>query len=220
MGKPVFSSHLDTGIKGISYEQSKFMWRMKNPLWDLLKFRKGYYKKKFANYMHFDPTVKFSKDFVCNTNYLTVGEFSSLANLYIHDSGPVTIGKHVSFAKNVKIICGTHDLSDFKKTYAFNVIIEDYAFLGLDSMILYDVTIGRGAYVGARAVVRNNVPPYAIVFGNPAKIVGFRMTPDEIFEYEKSLYPVEQRLSLDLLEKNYKKYFVNRYKEIRDFSRI
>ena len=40
--------------------------------------------------------------------------------------------------------------------------------------IVNNVTIGHGAVLGAYAVVRENVPPYAIVTGNPAKIVKYR----------------------------------------------
>lgn len=196
------------------------MWRMKNPIWNFLMLNKDYYKRKFADYMQFNSTIKFDKNFICNTEHLKVGDYSSLANLYIHDNGPVTIGKHVSFAKNVSIICGTHDLVDFNKCNCYSVVVEDYAFLALGSMILYNVTIGRGAYVGTGSVVRNDVPPYAIVFGNPAKVIGFRMTPDEIVEYEKKVYQEHERLPLDLLKHNFKKYFISRYKEIRDYSKI
>ena len=45
-------------------------------------------------------------------------------------------------------------------------------------MILSGVTIGDGAVIGARALVTRDVPPYAVVAGNPAKVVKFRF--DEI----------------------------------------
>ena len=59
-----------------------------------------------------------------------------------------------------------------------------------------------------------------MVIGNPAKVVGFSFTPEEIIEHEKVLYPEEERLPLELLEKNYNKYFISRIKEIKQFTRL
>jgi acetyltransferase-like isoleucine patch superfamily enzyme len=51
--------------------------------------------------------------------------------------------------------------------------IEIGASIGANATILPGVTIGRFAMVGAGAVVTHNVPPYAIVVGNPARISGY-----------------------------------------------
>jgi len=45
------------------------------------------------------------------------------------------------------------------------------AWIGFDVCVLPGVTIGEGAIVGARSVVMNDVPPYTIVAGNPARVV-------------------------------------------------
>ena len=47
-------------------------------------------------------------------------------------------------------------------------------------MIMAGVTIGSGAVIGSRAVVTKNVEPYAIVGGNPAKVIKFRFDEEEI----------------------------------------
>lgn len=52
------------------------------------------------------------------------------------------------------------------------VVIEDDCWIGFGSAVLRGVTIGRGAIVAAHAVVTKDVPPFSIVAGNPAKIVG------------------------------------------------
>lgn len=49
--------------------------------------------------------------------------------------------------------------------------IEDDVFIGAGARILGDVTIGRGAVIGANAVVLKSVPPGAIVAGVPARII-------------------------------------------------
>ena len=97
------------------------------------------------------------------------------------------------------------------------VIVEEDVGLYSNVTLLAGVTIGRGAVIGSGSVCRNSVPPYAIVMGNPAKIIGFKLTPDEIIEHEKILYPENERLSLDVLQKNYHKYFISRIKEIKSF---
>lgn len=53
------------------------------------------------------------------------------------------------------------------------ITIEDNVFIGARSIILKGVTIGKGAVVGAGSVVSRDVPPFAIVCGNPAKIVKY-----------------------------------------------
>jgi acetyltransferase-like isoleucine patch superfamily enzyme len=49
----------------------------------------------------------------------------------------------------------------------------DKAWIGFNSIILKGVTIGEGAIVGAGSVVTKDVPPYAVVAGNPAKIIKY-----------------------------------------------
>lgn len=51
------------------------------------------------------------------------------------------------------------------------IIIEDNAWIGFDSVILAGVTIGEGAIVGARSVVRQNVEAWTVVAGNPATVI-------------------------------------------------
>jgi len=51
------------------------------------------------------------------------------------------------------------------------VHIEDDADLGVGAIVLPGVRVGRGAQVGAGAVVTRDVPPYAVVAGNPARVL-------------------------------------------------
>ena len=55
-----------------------------------------------------------------------------------------------------------------------SVIIEDYVWFGIGVKILPGVTVGEGAIVGMGSVVTRDVPPCAIVGGNPAKVIKYR----------------------------------------------
>jgi acetyltransferase-like isoleucine patch superfamily enzyme len=51
------------------------------------------------------------------------------------------------------------------------IVIEDNVWIGFDSVVLAGVTVGEGAIVGARSVVRKDVEPWTVVAGNPAVVI-------------------------------------------------
>lgn len=55
-------------------------------------------------------------------------------------------------------------------------------WIGTSAVILSGVKIGHGAVVAAGSLVTKNIPPYAIVGGNPAKIIKYRFNEDKIKE--------------------------------------
>lgn len=86
----------------------------------------------------------------------------------------VRIGNRVFIGPNATF---TNDRFPRSKQYpeAFaKTIVEDGASIGANATILPGITIGRSAMVGAGAVVTQNVPPFAVVVGNPAVIVGYQ----------------------------------------------
>jgi len=133
----------------------------------------------------------------------------------------IYIGSHVTFAYESMILSAGHPIEIHPKEHIYkDVKIGDNVRVLAKALITSGVEIGRNAIVGAGAVVRNDVPPYAIVVGNPAKIIGFVATPDEIVDYEKTNYPMDDRLPADLLEKNYNKFFLKRLKEIKEYTKL
>jgi len=99
-----------------------------------------------------------------------IGEFSVLDG-----RDKLKIGNHVDIASQVMIYNAEHDINDpHFLAHTAPVIIEDYVFIGPRAIILPGVKIGKGAVVAAGAVVTKDVPPFAIVGGVPAKIIGER----------------------------------------------
>jgi acetyltransferase-like isoleucine patch superfamily enzyme len=68
------------------------------------------------------------------------------------------------------------------------IIVEDDVWIGHGAIILSPVRIGHGAIVAAGSVVTKNVPSYAIVGGNPARLIKWRFTEEEILKHEQMLY--------------------------------
>ncbi len=110
------------------------------------------------------------------------------------------IGRYCSIASNVVIFLGSEHRIDWVSTYPFpflweeaksikghpatrgDVIIGNDVWIGFGATILSGITIGDGAAIGACSVVTKDVPPYAIVAGNPAHLVRYRFDEGTIQE--------------------------------------
>lgn len=108
----------------------------------------------------------------------------------------IEIGNFCSIGENCRFICGGNHKYNLLSTFPFDVYysknkkspsyskgkitIEDDVWIGLNVTILSGVKIGKGAVIGASSVVSKDVPPYAIVVGNPAKIIKYRFNDNVI----------------------------------------
>ena len=95
---------------------------------------------------------------------------------FFHSAGGLRIGRNVGVGPGVRILTSHHteagrDTPILHSPLAFaEVVIEDDADIGVGAVILPGVTIGRGAQIGAGAVVTTDVPPYAVAAGVPARV--------------------------------------------------
>lgn len=112
---------------------------------------------------------------------LTIGNHVGIAqNCFIQVRGSVDIGNYVIFGPYVKIFSERHNFEDINTPIVeqgetrLNVRIEDNVWIGANATLLGGVTIGQGSIIGAGAVVTNDVPPFSIVAGVPAKIIKIR----------------------------------------------
>ncbi len=111
----------------------------------------------------------------------------------------LTVGRFTSIAAYVSIALGNHSMAT-ATTYPFSsmpsiwpgapvladhetkgdVAIGSDVWIGAFAFIASGVTIGDGAVIGAHATVTRDVPPYAVVAGNPGRIIRYRFDPDVI----------------------------------------
>lgn len=207
------------------YDNYKFLNK-----WSILKYEQSAdsQKKKWAAYT---KRYGFGKNCVIGHDVLLVrhhqlnGTISVGNNVlmakhtFIDYSGFVHLADDVKLSDNVSIESHKHIFVpgiNSSKAIQTSITIEDGVWIGQHVVICEDCKrIGRFAQIGAGAVLRNPIPPYALVVGNPAKIVGFLYTPEEVVEFEKNKYSEAERTDIDKYTKLYEKYFINRMLEIK-----
>lgn len=96
------------------------------------------------------------------------------------DDGHIEIGAHTAIGPGTVIRAANHNIArqDVPIMHQGHVpgkiVIEEDVWIGANCVITPDVRIGRGAVVGAGAVVTRNVAPFSIVGGVPARVIGMR----------------------------------------------
>jgi acetyltransferase-like isoleucine patch superfamily enzyme len=98
--------------------------------------------------------------------------------LFNMSGGTISIGEHAFFGHDVAVLTGTHDINQFGRArqLAFprsgrDVVIGEGVWLASHVLVLGPVTIGEHAVVAAGSLVREDVEPYTVVAGRPAKVI-------------------------------------------------
>lgn len=159
-------------------------------------------------------------------NHTTIGHNSTLVpeNMYVDNftriqnhfnfisyKGKLKVKKYTAIGAGCIIIPGDHVPTVGVPQYLAGrlhindvdgeIVIGEDVWVGAGTILLSHCSIGRGAVVAAGAVVSKPVPPYAVVAGVPAKIIATRFTIDQILQHEAQLYPENERMSKDKLER-------------------
>jgi virginiamycin A acetyltransferase len=134
---------------------------------------------------------------------ITLGTLSTINQdcVVYFPNGRITVGNYSGIARRVTFLCGgpiDHASADhptvsnfrFRSHYPDSnyptgrdkgpIEIGSDCWVGTEAMIFGGTTIGHGSIVGARAVVTKDVPPFAVVAGNPARVIRYRFERDVI----------------------------------------
>ena len=102
------------------------------------------------------------------------------SNLLAMARGGITIEDDVQIAGNVSLLTNNHDPYDRMILPCKPILIKKGAWIGANVVVLRGISIGKHAIVGAGSVVTKDVPDYAVVAGNPAKVI--KMLDPEKFD--------------------------------------
>jgi virginiamycin A acetyltransferase len=138
------------------------------------------YYDDFENVENFEKNVRYHFDFTGDK--LKIGKFCMIASdvsFIMNGANHLTEGlSSYPFA----VFGGDWEAAMEGKTYPNrgDIVVGNDVWLGYKSVVMSGVTIGDGAIIGAYSVVTKDVPPYAIVGGNPAKIIRNRFSDSDV----------------------------------------
>ncbi len=156
------------------------------------------FNKTWRRHNPHNDTVPGERMFPMENVHVGRGTYGMLnvQSLFVQEGEQLHIGNFVSIAPGVQFLMGVNHQLETYTTFPFYsrlverstrdalvrgpIIIDDEVWLGTNALIMSGVHIGKGAIVAACAIVTKDVPPYAIVGGNPARIIKMRHSPEVI----------------------------------------
>lgn len=166
--------------------------------------KKKYYSTYGKHSELFGPLV-LDPNFVELDNHTRMLPF----NRVISSGGRVIVKKFTGIGTGCTFVPGSHvptvGLPQFLSRFHINdiateLVIGEDVWVGTNCTFLCKAHVQRGAVIGACSLVTNEIPPYAVAAGSPAKVIATRFTLEQVIEHEKSLYPEEERLSVEYLK--------------------
>ena len=117
---------------------------------------------------------------------VSIGEKINIGSgSFIYGYGDIEIGDNTLIANQVEIIGGDHTFEDVTRPMRFQgrspsrIVIGEDVWIGTHAIIVGGVTIGKGAVIGAGAVVNRDIEEYAVAVGVPARVVRSRKSSEE-----------------------------------------
>ncbi|MDO9145881.1 MULTISPECIES: CatB-related O-acetyltransferase [Comamonadaceae] len=153
----------------------------------------------------------------CDIYYANIGSFTSIANQVVIGgaSHPMDwVGMSPVFYAGRDSI--NKKFSKYTLDTPLNTTIGNDVWIGRSAIIMSGVRIGNGAVIGAGAIVAKDVPPYAIVAGNPAKLIRYRFSSDLVSALEDSKWWLLDEQSLNYLAKYIKnpEQFISEFRDL------
>ena len=143
---------------------------------------------------------------IANMRNIYVGINSTVARpgCYLQGAGTIRFGDYVQLAPNVGILSANHDLYDQCKFNVAPIVIGDYSWIGMNSVVLPGVILGPRTIVAAGAVVTKSFPDgYCVLAGVPAKVVKYLDKEKFIsWHYEQEYTDTYPKISLSPYERN------------------
>jgi len=127
---------------------------------------------KIGKHVHITPNV-----YIQSGAEVIIGDFAGVANGTKIYASSNTYKTPDGREKDILLSMSASAPKELQYVEYGPVIIEEYAFVGMNSVVLPGVRIGRGAIIGAGAVVTKNIPAYAIAVGMPARPIKKRVIP-------------------------------------------
>ena len=150
---------------------------------------------------------------ICRSN-ITIGNYVQIAwGVYLYDhnahSTDFRLRRNDIEDEFQSLVKGKSDTAgkNWDIVKSSPIIIEDDVWIGMNAVILKGVTVGHGSVIGAGSVVRQSVPPFSVVMGNPARVVRFLYKPEEIMDIQKTYYTHLKTITKDEYEAMIKKYY-------------
>lgn len=165
------------------YKSAEFMARFKSAGKDVQIFENALILKpemiELADGVRIDDYTKIE-----GGTGLRIGKFVHIASFVgILGGGSADIGVYCAIAQGGRLVTGTEQPDavmsasaalELRNTNRGHITMEPHSFIGVNAVVMPDITIGEGAVVGAGAVVIKSVAPWEIVAGVPARKIGER----------------------------------------------
>lgn len=118
----------------------------------------------------------YASAYIPSPKNLSMGVHSTLGPEVKLHIGKTIIGNKVTVSQRTYLCSATHETTSLNVPLVIGEIkIEDFVWIAAEAFIMTNTIIGKGAIVGARAVVIKNVEPWTIVAGNPSKFIKNRI---------------------------------------------
>lgn len=124
-------------------------------------------------------SIVYSSVYIPSPRNLIIGKETAIGPGVKLHIGRTIIGNKVTISQRTYLCSATHETNSINTPFVSGlIIVEDFVWIAAESFIMSNITIHKGAVIGARSAVFKNVEEWSIVGGNPAKFIKKRIIND------------------------------------------